>query len=261
ICLTLLISLVSCSTQTKPVEPIRALLLTGGCCHDYNFQKKRLTEATSARINIKWDVLQEGGQGTSHKHSIYKNRDWAKNYDVIVHNECFARMTDDAFMTQVVEDHKKAGVGIVFIHCSLHTYRDAKQGTEDWRSLIGAYSKRHEHKAQYLVENVAKDHPIMQGFGDEWVVENDELYIITKTYEGFTPLGRAYGTRTKKFHPCIWAYETKTNKAFGISMGHTNSTFKDDKFIDTVSRGILWTCDKIQKNGKAKAGYEAVMAK
>ena len=66
-CLTLFFS---CSS-TEPVKPVRALLLTGGCCHDYILQEKLLTEGTKARMNIEWDVLNEGGKGFSHRYSIF----------------------------------------------------------------------------------------------------------------------------------------------------------------------------------------------
>src|SRR5205085_5846787 len=36
------------------VKPIRALLVIGGCCHDYPQQKKLLTEGISARATVEW---------------------------------------------------------------------------------------------------------------------------------------------------------------------------------------------------------------
>jgi hypothetical protein len=56
------------------VEPIHALLIAGGCCHDYEAQKTILTEGISARANVTWDILFEGGSskgrdtGPSHEH-------------------------------------------------------------------------------------------------------------------------------------------------------------------------------------------------
>ena len=32
--------------------PIKALLVTGGCCHDYNIQKLIISEGTAARARI-----------------------------------------------------------------------------------------------------------------------------------------------------------------------------------------------------------------
>ncbi|HEX4644739.1 MAG TPA: ThuA domain-containing protein, partial [Verrucomicrobiae bacterium] len=64
----------------RGAEPIRALLVTGGCCHDYEAQKKILTEGISARANVTWTIIHEGDD-REHMVSIYQNADWAKGYD------------------------------------------------------------------------------------------------------------------------------------------------------------------------------------
>jgi len=53
-------------------EPLRALLITGGCCHDYDAQKKILTEGISARANVTWTIVHEGGDTREHLVSIYQ---------------------------------------------------------------------------------------------------------------------------------------------------------------------------------------------
>ena len=77
-------------------KPIRALLVTGGCCHDYENQKRILTEGISARANVEWTVVHEGGTSRDHKVSVYEKADWAAGYDVVVHNECFGGVEDSA---------------------------------------------------------------------------------------------------------------------------------------------------------------------
>src|SRR5439155_3496925 len=60
-------------------EPLRALLVTGGCCHDYAAQKKILTEGISARANVAWTIIHEGdGSDKDVKFSIYEKPDWTK---------------------------------------------------------------------------------------------------------------------------------------------------------------------------------------
>src|SRR5665213_1652799 len=49
----------------RAAEPIHALLITGGCCHDYKAQIKILTEGISARANVTWNVLFQGGDVNS----------------------------------------------------------------------------------------------------------------------------------------------------------------------------------------------------
>src|SRR4051812_7977197 len=65
-------------------KPIKALMITGGGYHDYAAQKQTLAAGISARINIEWTILDEGTT-REHEHSAFKNPDWAKGYDVVVH--------------------------------------------------------------------------------------------------------------------------------------------------------------------------------
>lgn len=94
----------------RAVEPIHALLLTGGCCHDYGAQLKILTEGISARANVDWDIRYEGGSSTggvkrSHRMSIYDKPDWSKGYDIVVHNECFGDVTNAEFVEHIAKGH------------------------------------------------------------------------------------------------------------------------------------------------------------
>ena len=40
----------------------RALLVTGGCCHDYAKQKDIISEGISERIPTEWDIFFENDQ-------------------------------------------------------------------------------------------------------------------------------------------------------------------------------------------------------
>jgi hypothetical protein len=58
-----LLSLVCLATATLAAEkqmPLKALMVTGGCCHDYVAQKKILSEGISARANVVWTIVHEG---------------------------------------------------------------------------------------------------------------------------------------------------------------------------------------------------------
>src|SRR3954469_9741628 len=75
-------------------KPIRALLILGGCCHDYAKQKDILTKGISARANVQWTIAYDPDKGTKHLNPVYEKPDWAKGYDVIVHDECSADVKD-----------------------------------------------------------------------------------------------------------------------------------------------------------------------
>ena len=55
----------------------------------------------------------------------------------------------------------------------------------------------------------------------------------------------------------VWAneYGPKKTKIFSTSLGHNNETVADDRYLDLVSRGLLWTTGNLTEDGWAKAGY------
>ena len=122
-------------------KPLKVLLITGGCCHDYTFQTKALQQAAKKHaLAIEWTVVNEGGRGTSAKIDLYDDPDWAAGFDVVVHNECFANTKDPEYVQRITAAHH-AGANAVVIHCAMHTYRAAT--IDDWREFLGVTSRRH----------------------------------------------------------------------------------------------------------------------
>src|SRR5882757_1979094 len=77
------------AAEKPAVKPIRALLICGGCCHDYNVQKDLIAKGLSERAHIEFTAIQQGGKATNSKIPFYENVDWAKDYDIVLHDECF----------------------------------------------------------------------------------------------------------------------------------------------------------------------------
>jgi trehalose utilization protein len=93
--------------------------------------------------------------------SIYEKPDWAKGYDVIVHDECFGDVTNVDFIEHIAKAHFD-GMPAVVIHCAIHSYR--KSTTDEWRKLLGVSSYYHDGARKFEVTNVKPEHPIMKGF-------------------------------------------------------------------------------------------------
>lgn len=239
----------------KSKAKLKGLLVTGGCCHDYAKQKRIITEGISQRVSIDWDIVHEGGTGRAHLVSVYKEKDWAKKYDIIVHNECFGGVKDDAFVESIAAAHH-AGVPGIFVHCALHSYRAAPTGADAWRELIGVTSRRHEKHRAVLAKNVNDDHPVLTGFPKEWQTPQGELYVIEKVWPNCTPLLKAYGEDTKQEHVVMWTNKFGKARVFGTSLGHHNETMNNDIWLGAVSRGVLWACDKLTEDGEPMPGYE-----
>src|SRR5262245_49008408 len=91
--LVLVLTTVSFGTAAEP-KPLRALLIAGGCCHDYAAQHKILSEGIQARANVVVDVILSEDKGTTPRFPIYDNPEWSKGYDVVIHDECAAGVKD-----------------------------------------------------------------------------------------------------------------------------------------------------------------------
>ena len=239
-----------CTTNTSPqdVKPIKALIITGGCCHDYDSQTQFLIDGIKQYANVEFDVVSEG-QGTKHVHSIFKQENWTKGYDVVIHNECSADVGDD-IGSAVAKEHAESGVGAVMIHCAFHTFRKMKG--DEWRAALGAASKRHTHQKPIIVTFDKPKHPILSGT-EEFITGDEELYIIDKVFDHATPL--ATGHQGEHTYPLMFANEYGNAKIFSVTVGHNNDTFEIEEWMHIVAKGVLWSTDKINKDGTAKNGY------
>ena len=65
----------------KPLpKPLRVLLITGGCCHDYTKQKDILKQGLERRINIVIDQVHSPDNSTKPPWAIYGNPSYANGY-------------------------------------------------------------------------------------------------------------------------------------------------------------------------------------
>lgn len=224
-------------------KPLRALLITGGCCHNYTFQSQALTNGVAQHAKVEWKIVNEGGNGTRAEILLYDDPNWAKGFDVVVHNECFADTKSPDYMRKITAVHK-AGTPAVVIHCAMHTYRSAE--IDDWREFLGVTSRRHDHQSNYPVKKVA-DHPILKGIPDNWVTAKDELYIIEKLWPNAKALATSQSEQDGKDHPVAWINQYGKARVFGTTYGHSDDTFRDQAFLDLVARGLLWSAGRLEK--------------
>ena len=222
-----------------PAEPrLRALIVSGGCCHDYAFQDKVMMDVMAKVLPIDWTVVVQGGSGTTAKLPIYENPDWAKGFDLVVHNECSADVDDDAFVRRITEPHRAGRIPAMVIHCSMHSYRALT--TDPWREFLGVTSRRHTPAHNVAVKFIAKDHPAVQGLPDTWSTPTDELYVIEKLWPGTQALATAVSPEDQQEYPVAWAHDFGGARVFGTTLGHGNETWNDPVFQDLLRRGFQW---------------------
>jgi putative membrane-bound dehydrogenase-like protein len=232
----------SCIAADAP-KPLKILLVCGGCCHDYQAQKNILQTGLEERAHVEVTVVHQGGSRTDSKIELYEKEDWAKGYDLVIHDECFADVKEKGWVDQILKPHREGLPGVV-IHCAMHCYRT---GADDWFEFCGVTSRRHGAAYAHEVLNRDAEHPIMKNFGAAWANPAGELYWIEKVWDTAHPLAAAKNREKGNEEVCVWTntYREKT-RVFGTTLGHHNETVRSPEFLDMLTRGVLWACDKLE---------------
>ena len=260
------------------VKPLRVLIVAGGCCHEYDKQTMALKEGIESRLNAIVDVAYNPDKTTKATFEIYKAKDWSKDFDIIVHDECSADVTDPAYVNAILDAHK-AGKPAVNLHCAMHSYRwgnfreAVKPGADNsgWYEFIGLQSTGHGPKEPIAISFTDKTHPITQGLED-WTTINEELYNNIQILTG-KPLAsgvQIVPPKAKKGETLppdakaaevtavvAWTNEYGPNKTcvFSIMFGHNTETVADARYLSLITRGILWATGHINENGQPEQGY------
>lgn len=226
------------------LRPLRALLVCGGCCHDYPVQKDLLKRGIEARARVVVDTVQQGGTSKESKIPLYENPDWAKGYDVVIHDECFGAVADTNWISRILAPHR-AGLPGVNLHCAVHSYRAAPG--ELWQEYLGLRSMKHGKAEPIRIRTLDARHPITLGLNwRDWVTGNEELYNNVKVFTTATVLQR--GVQGDDDCAVTWVNRYGNTRVFSTSLGHFNETVGDDRYLDLVTRGVLWACDRLDSN-------------
>jgi type 1 glutamine amidotransferase len=250
------LSLLTLARAADDVKPIRALLVLGGCCHEYDKQKDAITKGISARANVEWAITYDADKGTKHLNPVYDKADWYKGFDVIVHDECSSDVKDLETINGILKPHKEGLPGVV-LHCGMHSYRsEGFPNVTPWFEFTGLQSTGHGAQLPIGVTFVDKESPITKGLED-WTTINEELYNNSagKLLDTAHPLARGKQTskgkdNTEKVddYVVVWTnlYNKKT-RVFSTTLGHNTKTVEDSKYLDLVTRGLLWSVDKLDE--------------
>ena len=254
LCLSLLVALAaSCLAPAARADdkPIRALLVAGGCCHDYKHQKDLLAEGISARANVQWVIAYDPDGSTQHLNPIYAKDDWAKGFDVVLHDECSADVKDLKVIDRILKPHRD-GLPAVVVHCAMHCYRSQgwPKKVTPWFEFTGLPSTGHGAQLPIAVAFLDKDNPITKPLQD-WTTINEELYNngdggkLLDTAQALATGTQTSGNRKEKF-VAVWTnlYNGKA-RVFGTTLGHNNATVDDSRYLDLVTRGLLWSVGKL----------------
>jgi hypothetical protein len=236
----------------------KVLLLTGGCCHDYKAQKDILKAGLEKRLKIEITQIHTDDKSTKPPLPIYGNADYAKGYDLVIHDECAADIKDPAVIAGVLAPHK-AGTPGVNLHCAMHCYRfgdyqkPVAAGAENagWFEFTGLQTTGHGPQQPIAISFVDSAHAANAGLTD-WTTGNEELYNNIQVMPNSHALARGKQTTKNKEgkentqdNVVTWAnnYMGKT-RVWSTTIGHNNATVQDDRYLDMVANGVVWALNR-----------------
>tara|TARA_R110002049_G_scaffold72490_6_gene187436 strand:+ start:141248 stop:142123 length:876 start_codon:yes stop_codon:yes gene_type:complete len=263
--------------STKP-GVLKVLIVAGGCCHDYASQTKLLKDGIEQRINADVTVVFNESTETTTTFDIYESDDWADGFDVVIHDECSAKVTDQPYVNRILAAHQ-SGVPAVNLHCAMHSYRwgDYREPVENgadnagWYEMIGVQSAAHGPQSPIDVTYVDADHPITKGF-KAWKTIDEELYNNIRVFSGTSVLAsgdqlQAPRQKELKKNPdarpvqakaaVAWTnlYGPNKTKIFSTTLGHNNETVGDERYLDLIVRGLLWSTGNLSPEGEIAKAY------
>ena len=239
--------------QNTP-KPLRVLLVAGGCCHDYAGQQKVLSKGISERANVRVDVWWTDDGSVEPPLTIYGKDDWAKGYDLVIHDECAAGTKDLTVMKRILDVHKT--VPAVHLHCAMHSFRN---GTEQWFKHLGLQSNSHGPQEPIAIDFVDKEHPITKPL-ENWTTIKEELYNNVNVFDAH-PLAigkqivKRDGKEKEEVSIVVWTNEKQGARSFSTTLGHNTATVEDPRYLDLVTRGVLWAAGKLDEAGYLGTAY------
>lgn len=264
--LLLCLGLVSGAALAEPAKPLRILLITGGCCHDYAKQKDILKNGIEKRLQAEVVQVHSDDKSVKPPLQIFGNPDYAKGFDLVIHDECAAGINDEAVVRGVLKPHDE-GIPGVNLHCAMHSYRIGSPGDPVelgtphglWFEYLGLQSTGHGPQAPINITHIDKNAPLSKDLPD-WTTVNEELYNNLRVFDTATPVARGKqitkakdGTEKESEVVVAWTnlHKSKT-RVFSTTIGHNNATVEDERYLDFVTRGILWATGRLEKGAAQK---------
>lgn len=251
----------SASLAPAAEKPLKLMLITGGCCHDYGVQKDLLKAGIEARLHAEVTQVHTDDKSTKPPLPILGDPEYAEGYDLVIHDQCAAGIGDVKLIEGVLKPHRD-GLPAVALHCAMHSFRFGNFGKPvevgadngKWFEFLGLQSSGHGPRKPLDIYYVDREHPISKGLPD-WTTGDEELYNNIVVHDGTHALAKAKQGKNEAVVTWTNLYGPEKTRVFCTTIGHFNETVADDRYLDLVARGILWSLDKLDENGKPMEGY------
>ncbi len=218
-----------------------------GNWHKYTPQLKIFKEQIAKKAS--WDVTVITGDYDGVIEQL-KKRNFAKGYDAIVYNYCFANSEDLDACANIMRQTRNGGVPAMLIHCSMHswwgTYKSGEKGAlgEDYKGkalatpelaakwkedhpkgrfpaygdFTGVASVRHGKKLPIILHKVG-DHPATKDLKEGYATPNTELYNNEYVLRKVVPIIKG-SQEGEKDAIVMWTCPQGKSQVMGLSLGH-----------------------------------------
>ncbi|HVL39383.1 MAG TPA: ThuA domain-containing protein [Fimbriimonadaceae bacterium] len=163
-----------------------------------------------------------------------------KRFDVVVFLNTTGDVLDDSGQ-EALQKFLRGGKGFVGIHSATDTEYDWPW----YGQMIGAYFASHPAIQAADVHVLDRSHPSTKMLPERWR-RTDEWYdfrarpsdkvrilavVDESTYQG---------GKMGKDHPVMWCQEFEGGRVWYTAMGHTDETYSEPLFLESLHQGILW---------------------
>ena len=221
-----------------------------------------------------WDVTIMTGEHDAQVEKL-RTKDYAKGYDAVVYNFCFAHSRDMEAASNLMDQTRVNGVPALLIHCAMHSWWDSykngkspkaigpdylgkakakedlvadwKKSNPDkafpaWGDFTGIASERHGPKKPIQMNIVAKDHPVTKRFPDGFTTGNTELYNNVYRVDGVVPLIEDVQGKDKAV--VVWTCPQGKGEVMGLSTGHGVEDWNAEAFQNLIIDGVEYLSGK-----------------
>ncbi|MCM8533949.1 MAG: ThuA domain-containing protein [Lentisphaeraceae bacterium] len=221
-----------------------------------------------------WNVTISTGE---HKEQLnkLKVKDYAKGFDAVVYNFCFASDHDLDACSNLMKQTKENGVPAMLVHCSLHSFWPTyKQGKKKgvlgesykgkakpkadlvkkwkeshpneefpaWGDFTGVASFRHGPHLPLTTSKIKADHPALKDMPETYTTTGKtELYNNVYVTDDVVPILKGKQTlKDGKVDEAIvmWEVPRGKSKVIGLTLGHSVTDWKDKEFRGLVINGL-----------------------
>ncbi len=166
-----------------------------------------------------------------------------KNYDIVMFYTTGALPIAEPDLNFFLNDWLQAkGHGFIGVHSALDTFHEF----EPYWDMVGGTFNGHPWNAGETVTVKVHEpgHPTMQPFGAEFTIQ-DEIY----QYKNWQPekvrvlmsLDMSRCTPSAAYHvPVAWVKSYGDGKVYVNNLGHNESTWSDERFLNSVAAGVRW---------------------